>query len=155
MLQRDYLLREAERFARAMSEVLASIIGARKGGIPVEQLFEVADQELANRTDIQLREVLDASPEDILHLLTNQMKLQPLHLEHLSDILVELADIARSSSTPVSEKENPLELLKKAQIILEHATHADTLYSMERASKLDQLTHTLSQHGKEGETPTG
>lgn len=142
MLQRDYLLREAERFARTMGEVLASIIGARKGGIP-HQSFDIADEALASKTDIPLQEILDSPPEEILHLLTHVMKLQPAHLELMSDILIELAESSRIHG-PRTEQEDPLALLTKAQIILEHATYQDSLYSMERAAKLQKLTQRLN-----------
>lgn len=142
MLQRDYLLREAEKFARAMGEVLTSLIGARKGGIP-HQAFEVADVALAEKTNIQLHEVLTSPPDELLPLLTNTMNLQPVHLEVLSDILIELAESSRKYGAR-TEQEDPLLLLKKAQIMLEHATFQDSLYSMERADKLSKLNNKLS-----------
>ena len=142
MLQRDYLLREAERFARAMGEVLTSLIGARKGGIP-HQAFEIADEALVAKANIQLHEVLTSPPDELLHLLTHTMNLQPSHLEVLADILIELAESSRMYGAR-TEQEDPLLLLKKAQIMLEHATYNDSLYSLERADKLNSLNTKLS-----------
>ena len=126
-----------------MGEVLASIIGAKKEGLH-HQLFEVADLELANGTDIQLREILEAKPEELLHVLTNLMKLEPEHLETLADILIELAEAGRDLPTQ-PEPEDPLALLRKAQVLLAHATHNDTLYSMERADKLRKVEVLLGE----------
>ncbi len=135
MIQKDYLVRQAEQLGLVLGIILSKLLGLKnmqKGGIEIGTVNQLFNEQL----DFDIDSLLKISDESLVSILKNEKGLDDNGLDTLADILY---TVAGESSSSVKAQ-----LYKKSLIIYQELSNSDkTTYSYLREIRINDLRNLL------------
>lgn len=134
MEKRDYLMRQIEQLGQVLAQMLARLLGINQKSNDSFGLEELR-QTYKNELDIDLEELIQIPENEIIAYLKNKDKFFENHLETIADILYATAENYYKRDRM---DENNI-LLRKTIYILEYIHSSGKDFSIDRASKIENL----------------
>lgn len=131
-------MRQIVQMGQALARMLARLLNIKQipdGGLSLEEIRQVYGDEL----DLSLEMVLNTPGDELINILTADLKLIDQHLEKMVDILVETAGLLERTG----DAKSATELRAKGIILLEHLQASSGIYSMERVNRIADLKEML------------
>lgn len=136
MEQKDYLLREIEKFGMVLQAILSRLTG--KGGnsaITLESSFEANSELLLNETEFDLTGFIALNEPASGDYLARFKGMNTTNLDQLAEILFQLG------MNEMTEKKSVL--LKKSIQLFELSESIDKTYSIKRESRIREIKGAL------------
>jgi hypothetical protein len=138
--QKDYLMRQIEQLGQVLAQMLARLLGIKQKGNTSFGLEELR-QTYKNELDIDLEELIQIPENDLIAFLINKNKNFENQLEIVADILHATAE-NYNKNDKVDEGNK---LLRKSIYILEYIHSSGKDFSIDRASKIENLKSLLKK----------
>jgi len=136
MEQRDLIKDQIEQIGRVLGKILADFLGLKSKG-QITKGIDVSNEQLKSELDIDIDKLIGLSKNELKVYLQNR-KLTEVHLEILSDIVIEI-------SVSKIGKEYAKTNLEKSLEILEIADEISKTMSFDRINKKTKIENALQQ----------
>lgn len=140
MEQRDYLMRQIEQLGQVLAKMLARLLGINQQS-NASLVMEELRQTYKNELDIDLDELVQIPDHEIIDFLLNKDKNFESQLEIVADILFETA----GNFYKHDKLDEGNLLLRKSIHILEYIHSSGKTFSIDRASKIENLKSLLRE----------
>jgi hypothetical protein len=141
MIQRDYLVRQAEQLGRVLGIILSRLLGLKnqqKESVEISAVNRYFEEEL----DFNVDTLLAISPGDIVFRLRHEKGFDNAGLETLADILFTVADEVDSGQE--------IQLYERSLAIYEDLRHSDKkTFSYGRELRIMDLKQRIALHSSE------
>ena len=131
MEQQDYLKRQIDQIGLVLGRMLSDLLGLKSKG-KLNNGIEIASQIFKSELDIDINELMDIPANDFIKILTTKKKYTNENLDKLAEIFLLIAE--HGENTEWNKK-----LYEKCLTIHEYLEENDTIFSLERKSKIYKL----------------
>jgi phage terminase small subunit len=134
MMQRDYLVRQAELFGQALGIILSKLLKL-KTQEEASNYAEITNQMLIDDLELDINDLIVSEPDDMIRMLTTEKQFANGELEKLADIFFILAEDM--------ETEEKIRLNKRCLAIYEYVEEKELSHSYNRHWKMEKLRTSL------------
>jgi len=134
MMQRDYLVRQAELFGQALGIILSKLLKL-KTQEEASNYAEITNQMLIDDLELDINDLIVSEPDDMIKMLTTEKQFANGELEKLADIFFIVAEDM--------ETEEKIRLNKRCLAIYEYVEEKELSHSYNRHWKMEKLRASL------------
>lgn len=133
--QNDYIMRQIHQLTQVLTRVISTLVGLKKPG-KADQAIEVSNKVLNEHLDLDISDLLDMDPEEMLLVLEEHPGMNYENLERVADLFFELASVLSEDEESTAQ---PAQLWERALLVYEYIESEGKVYSIDRNHKIEQI----------------
>ena len=133
MERQDYLERQIQQLARALSKIISDFLGLKSHD--VNDALEKTNHSLKEKLGFDFQDIIKISNEDFITIIQNDNSFNVENLDKLADLIYIIAE----NKTGIERKI----LFEKSLTIINYIEKTQSIYSLERQTKKDKIYNNL------------
>ncbi|WP_421773843.1 hypothetical protein [Gracilimonas sp.] len=138
--QNDYIMRQIHQLTQVLTRVISTLVGLKTPG-KADQAFEISNTVLNEQLDLDIGDLLDMDPEEMLRVLEEYPGMNHENLERVADLFFELAMVLSEDDEPNA---NLSRLWERALLVYEYIESEGNVYSIDRNHRVEKIQGILS-----------
>lgn len=138
--QNDYIMRQIHQLTQVLTRVISTLVGL-KTPEKADQAIEISNKVLNEQLDLNIDDLLDMEPEEMLRVLEEHPGMNHENLERVADLFFELASVLSEEEEP---NDNLSRLWKRALLVYEYIESEGNVYSIDRNHRIEKIRDVLS-----------
>lgn len=138
--QNDYIMRQIHQLTQVLTRVISTLVGL-KTPEKADQAIEISNKVLNEQLDLNIDDLLDMEPEEMIRGLEEHPGMNHENLERIADLFFELASVLSEEEEP---NDNLSRLWKRALLVYEYIESEGNVYSIDRNHKIEKIQGILA-----------
>jgi len=135
MIQRDFLVRQAEELGKVLGQIVAQLLGLKNNALAGRHIEETR-QTLKNEVNLDLDQMLETPPDKFVQVLQENDGMNDANLDGFAALLFHIAECTE-------DKEKAMLFYERSLIIYSYLDQSGQVYSFDRSCFLEQIRKAL------------
>ena len=135
MIQRDFLVRQAEELGKVLGKIVAQLLGLKDNALAGQQIEETC-QTWLNDVNLDLNQLLESPPDNFVQILQEKDGMNDANLDSFATLLFHIAECTE-------DKEKATLFYERSLIIYSYLDQSGQVYSFDRSCFLEQIRKAL------------